>query len=99
MTIDWNKPVQTKSGAPVTILSRAGRGPYPIIGYIAENPYLSSWPAEKHGLVNVPEKPREIWVNRYNDGSWSGVYPIKEAAIASSMLYVVETVLFREVKE
>lgn len=71
--IDFKKPVQTRSGSPVTILTKEARGKYPLIGHIGESKTLSRW--DKNGklyagddqerdadLINVPEK-RTAYVN------------------------------------
>lgn len=81
--IDWTKPVQTRDGTPVNILSREGRGTFPVIGYIGDATDVDTWTAEgkyrtnKSGpedLMNVPETPKqtEVWCNvyqsRHDDG-------------------------------
>lgn len=76
MTIDWSKPVQTRDGRPVEIITAKGRGDRPIVGYIAESLILSSWLSggvryhdgqNGEDLINVPEE-RELWVRVYSDG-------------------------------
>ena len=76
--IDWTKPVQTRDGTPVNILSREGRGTFPVIGYIGDATDVDTWTAEgkyrtnKSGpedLMNVPEAPkqREVWLNVFKN--------------------------------
>ena len=43
---DFTKPVQTRSGLPVTIITTKGRGEYPVIGYVGSNKMLSMWNAQ-----------------------------------------------------
>lgn len=65
--LDLTKPVQTRSGIPVTLISTKGRELFPFIGYIGESRDISSW--DENGrvdpfcvsstdLMNVPEKKR-----------------------------------------
>lgn len=72
--IDWSKPVQTRDGTLVSILSRKGRGIFPVIGYIGDATEVDTWTAEgkyrriasqPEDLMNVPEKPmqKEVWFN------------------------------------
>lgn len=69
--IDFKKPVQTRRGYPVTILTTDGRGNYPVVGYIWERTDVHTWMrsgryfADLEGpldLINVPEK-RTAYVN------------------------------------
>lgn len=48
MSINLNKPLRTRYGKPVTILSTEARGRYPIIGYIEDDQDLKYW--SKDGL-------------------------------------------------
>lgn len=76
MTIDWSKPVQTRGGKPVEIITTKGRGSHPVIGYVGYTEILDGWmidgtyngkkPTDRD-LINVPEE-RNLWVNVYEDG-------------------------------
>jgi hypothetical protein len=73
--IDFTKPIQTRDGHPVEIISTNLRGPHPVIGYVGNSKTFDQWTAEgKYALgagcfdlVNVPEK-RVIWLNVYERG-------------------------------
>lgn len=62
--LDLTKPVQTKDGQAVTILSQEAQGPFSIVGLLGG--YVYQWDKEgrrcgstsKADLVNVPPKPR-----------------------------------------
>lgn len=72
--IDFTKPVQTRSGIPVTILTTQVRGSrYPVIGYLGQETIFSEWTSDGRWLyssrdpnpkdiINVPEK-RTAYVN------------------------------------
>lgn len=71
--IDFTKPVQTRRGYPVMILTTDGRGNYPVVGYIRESTDVHTWmssgryctgPEGPLDLINVPEK-RVVYVNLY----------------------------------
>jgi hypothetical protein len=74
--LDLSKPVQTRSGMPVTIFSTVGREPYPIIGFIGESFEPNSWMKDgtyNHlntaiDLVNAPTK-YSAYINLYSDGT------------------------------
>ena len=61
---DFTKPVQTRSGLPVTIITTKGRGTRPVIGYMDASEKLHTWcidgsytcASESYDLINVPEK-------------------------------------------
>jgi hypothetical protein len=76
--IDFTKPVQTKGGESVEIITTNGRGTYPVIGFVGGNESPSTFTSEGvyyireasiTDLENVPEKPVEIakYFNVYND--------------------------------
>lgn len=64
--IDFTKPIRTKGGLPVTIISIRGRGNHPVIGYIGEKATLYSWTpsglvwvhgqGHENDLENVPDR-------------------------------------------
>lgn len=70
--IDFTKPVQTRDGRPVEIITTKGRGQYPILYYIDD--CLEIYRASTNGreaycnnqspydLINVPE-PRVYFAN------------------------------------
>lgn len=71
MSIDWSKPVQTRDGRPVEIITRHGRGRWPVVGYMDKDNYPSTWtacgmyyPGEIRfacfDLINVPERTAEV---------------------------------------
>lgn len=74
--LDLSKPVQTRDGRPVTIITTKGRGTYPLVGYAGEeNTELRSWRSDgiffsgairPLDLVNVEEKIELTrWANMY----------------------------------
>ena len=76
MTLDLTKPMQTRDGQPVEIITTKGRYPkFPIVGYIGSFEYLELWALDgsnrvaqgRAELVNVPEPQRvvDFWVNVY----------------------------------
>lgn len=78
MALDYTKPVQTRDGRPVTILTFSGRGDWPIIGYISDSEYLTAWaengklcldPAaqDNEDLVNVPQHTSQTFYFRVYD--------------------------------
>ena len=78
MTLDLTKPVQTRDGQPVKIITTEGRYPeFPIVGYIGSSEYLELWALDGSNrmtrrcddLVNVPEPKHvvDFWVNVYPD--------------------------------
>jgi len=94
--IDFTKPVRTKSGEPVEIITTEGRGRYPIIGFVANNELPSSWTTDGHvavsvkssgDLENVPQK-RSGWVVvrkgylGHRSYEAESIYPTKEQAKA-----------------
>lgn len=67
MTIDFTKPLQTRNGLPVTLVSTEGRGRQPVMAYIGDSLEVSRFnldgmwrnrdDREEHSLdlMNVPE--------------------------------------------
>ncbi len=66
MTIDFTKPVQTRSGLAVRILCTEGQDKeYPVVGFTPDRQYTRKWTGEgkffsdgrvdELDLVNVPE--------------------------------------------
>ena len=57
MSINLNKPLRTRYGKSVTILSTEARGKYPIIGYIEDDQDLNYWSkdgfSDKHGPMDL----------------------------------------------
>ena len=89
--IDFSKPVQTKDGRKVEIISTNGRGVYPVVGYVGDN--IHPWTFTLEGendvdapgfltLENVPEAPKKVvrYVNFNSNESIGGAY--KSRAIA-----------------
>ena len=85
---DFTKPVQTRSGLPVTIITTEGRGRCSIIGYLGEQDCLTHWLSDgrythasktKHDLINVPKK-RVMYVNIYREREdlfYSSEFPLE----------------------
>lgn len=79
-TIDWTKPVQTKTGRNVEIFTTMAKGDYPVVGQIEQREgygcmiytwtidgkYFSEVTDDPLDLVNVPEK-QHFYVNVYED--------------------------------
>lgn len=58
MSINLNKPLRTRYGEPVTILSTEARGRYPIIGYIEDHQDLKYW--SKDGLSDTHNSSMDL---------------------------------------
>lgn len=76
MTIDFTKPVQTRDGQPVTILTtERASSTYPVVGLLKdeiihiftdEGRFNCSGHDHKMDLMNVPVRhTREVWLNVY----------------------------------
>ena len=73
---DFTKPVQTRSGLPVTIITTKGRGKYCVLGFVGEDEFVTRWNIDGRidcskvnhelDLINVPEK-RVMYVNIYRE--------------------------------
>jgi hypothetical protein len=69
--IDITKPVRTREGTPVEIISDKGREPYPLVGYIGNGRELDEWAADGAYLTGTksnndlenyePEPKPEEW--------------------------------------
>lgn len=97
--IDFTKPVRTKSGEPVEIITTEGRGPCPVIGYVGERYVVYQWFLDGRfsvkqtetlvDLENIPQK-RSGWtvVRKGYLGHRSleseAIYPTKEQAEADA---------------
>jgi len=91
MTINYNRPVQTRSGIPVRIICTDAQGNNPIVGLVEERGQETTYRWYKNGnhfqdiqnnpfdLMNVPEK-RNVWINFYDDNFNSQGHPSKEVA-------------------
>ena len=91
MTLDLTKPVQTRDGRPVKLITPRERNPeFPVTGYIGTLPYVDMWTLDGrfiperpncHDLINIPDPKRvvDFWVNVY-PLSISGVHLSKELA-------------------
>lgn len=78
--VDFTKPLQTRDGRSVTLVTTEGRGEYPVIGYIdgndhvqvftASGKYYSYGSESDSDLQNVPKKPVEVvkYFNLYDNG-------------------------------
>lgn len=78
MKIDITKPLKTRGGNSVVILTDSSRGLYPIVGHIGDSRHLDMWTAEgkfqagdgapdTNDLVYALPKT-EAWFNCYADG-------------------------------
>lgn len=74
--LDPTKPLQTRDGRKVSLITTEGRGDYPLVGYVGEEDTPTSWTKEgewrKRGgnfpidLINIPEDVY-VWINVYKD--------------------------------
>lgn len=91
MTIDFDKPVQTRDGRTVTILTTERANiTHPVVGLINdEHIYVfteEGWlydDGREHdlNLMNVPVKrTREVWLNLYPEERDTGAHETKEIA-------------------
>ena len=87
--IDYEKPVQTKSGMQVEILTTILAGDFPILGRLGDGTYRV-WDYlgfSVHGaayplaLENVPVKKHIVWVNVYKDAAPSAHTSLENAVI------------------
>jgi len=85
--IDPKRPVFTRSGEPVKIISTEGRYPgRPIVGYVGDDTELLNWSECGHflsgpgGLDLV--QPCELWVNIYD--TCTATFPNKDAALRAT---------------
>lgn len=81
MKIDITKPVRTRDGNPVTLISDKGRksmvrdGPvYNLLGFIGEGTRLYSWTAEGRFAITASSgfdlaQELEVWLNVYPTSS------------------------------
>lgn len=99
-TLDLSKPVQTKDGAKVVILTATAPGPYPVVGYIADEFVLSShgviprtWTIEGRfnnklktdtDLVSTPPPMVKRWLNLYRMACGNTYHPSPEEAAISA---------------
>lgn len=73
-TIDITKPVKTRGGLPVTIISDKGRGDCPLVGYVGDSKSLVTWARDGTYLpgcgsnMNLVQES-EVWANVYADGT------------------------------
>lgn len=79
LVLDWDKPLQTRDGDTVTIITREGRGKYSVMGYIGDEDDTTHWlpdgrffdeeDPDGRDIINVPEKPvqREVWYNVFKN--------------------------------
>ena len=76
--LDFNKPIQTKSGKPVEVITTNARNEvYKVIGYMGDNTETEDWTINgkfysdneesTFDLINVPEKSevQEFYINVY----------------------------------
>ncbi len=89
--LDLTKPVQTRNGEAVEILTIKIRGRQPVAGYIGNGSVTEYWNLDgshrpsggesKYDLINAPEKRTvEFWVNVYETGSIGFDYSSKGSA-------------------
>lgn len=58
--IDWSKPLQTRDGREVTIVTRCGRGAFPVLYYIGDNNNLEQATKDGYYCVDGIEDSRDI---------------------------------------
>lgn len=77
--LDLTKPLQTRDGRPVVLITSEGRGKYPVMGYVGDDTGPTSWTSEGNyqahtaprdeDLVNVEDKPDVFFGSIYRCGS------------------------------
>lgn len=85
--IDITKPVRTRDGRPVTLLTDKGRNGRTLLGYVDDEIILYSWTDDgvfRQGMVSTVDlaQDNEVWVNIYST-EFMGVFPTKEDALRS----------------
>jgi hypothetical protein len=88
MKIDITKPVRTRDGRPVTLISDQGRDGLPIVGYIADERHVSQWYANGHVLPDQENESDliqdlEMWVNVYPGGGYGMYHDYHQACKAN----------------
>lgn len=82
---DPSKPLRTRSGVPVTLLTQGGRTPYPLVGYVGNATEPTVWTAsgryavERAHPTDLVNGPVEVWLNIYSGGV-TQVYATKPLA-------------------
>lgn len=86
--IDPKRPVFTRNGEPVEIISTAGRRHgLTILGYVGDDSVLLSWAEDgsfsqgSTGELDLVQ-PCEVWLNIYDSGT--ATFPTKEAALQAT---------------
>ena len=72
MSIDFNKPVRTKSGIPVQIITTNGREPYSVVGYIGDDESPGTWTAD--GVLRFGSGD-ELDLENFKKRGWINIYP------------------------
>ena len=94
MTFDPTKPVQTRDGRKVELITTKGREPWVLVGYIDDGAQVVEWLKDGRriqsqdigmDLINVPETAEvmDFWVNVYNGNvgsAWNTKYDADRAA-------------------
>lgn len=90
--LDLTKPVQTRVGGAVEIISTTIRGIQKVAGYVRDSSVIEFWHEDGRyyetgrketdmDLINVPEKRTvEFWVNAYSDGKIGSICDSKKEA-------------------
>lgn len=81
--LDLAKPLQTRDGRPVTLITTKGHDSYPLVGYIGGDYFPEMWEHDgtsaatsfsngPSDLINTPEKPPKMvrYLNRYRGGAF-----------------------------
>lgn len=95
MALDRSKPVQTRNGVPVRIITwTEGTAEYPVVGVVegsstvqcwtSEGTYLGTGGEDYMDLVNVPPKQTVTWHRFWNSGLTSVGFDSREAALTPS---------------
>lgn len=74
MKIDWTKPLQTRDGREVTVITSEARGNYPVLYYVDTSENICR--ATAGGLYYIGETHRLDIINKPEKfTNWLNVYP------------------------
>ncbi|MBF7012514.1 hypothetical protein QUC32_22975 [Novosphingobium resinovorum] len=81
--LDFTKPLSTRDGRPVSLLTTEGRGSYSVLGYVGDNDSLYAWTAAGKYLSHTAAPLDSDLVN---------VEPIEEPDVVHASIYRCGTV-------
>ena len=101
--LDLTRPVQTRSGKPVTILTIKGRTNYPVIGYIGDEEHPSYWTMDgisllhdgyTANLINTPQ-PNANQVGKFSISThlfkeWKSLLPLFSQMVVTFAQYKLD---------